>query len=52
MCYTIKCNMKECGWIELITCWNITRVGKKAIPALRVNLEENMLKRPIKANLA
>jgi hypothetical protein len=29
--------MKECGWTELITCWKITRAGKKAHPALRVN---------------
>jgi hypothetical protein len=36
-CYTIKCNMEECGWTELITCWKITLVGKKANPVLRVN---------------
>jgi hypothetical protein len=36
-CYTIKCNMEECGWTEHITCWKITLVGKKANPVLRVN---------------
>jgi hypothetical protein len=36
MCYTIKCNMEECGWTELITCWKITRAGKKDNP-VRVN---------------
>jgi hypothetical protein len=37
MCYTIKCNTEECGWMELIACWKITRAGKKANSALRVN---------------
>jgi hypothetical protein len=40
-CYTIKCNTVECGRMELITCWKITRVGKKANPALRVNPSYN-----------
>jgi hypothetical protein len=47
--------------MELIMCWKITRAGTKANPALRVNmgylmvghtLEEDVLKRPMKANLA
>jgi hypothetical protein len=41
MCYNIKCNMEECGWTELMMCWKITRAGKKANPALRVNLGYN-----------
>jgi hypothetical protein len=32
-----KINTEECGWKELITCWKITRAGKKVNPALRVN---------------
>jgi hypothetical protein len=36
-CYTMKCIMEECGWMELITCWKITWAGKKANPVLRVN---------------
>jgi hypothetical protein len=35
--YTIKCNTKECGWTKLITCWKITRAGKKVNLTLRVN---------------
>jgi hypothetical protein len=55
--------MKKCGWTKLIMFWKITRAGKKANLVVRVNwvtmgnlmaennLEENVLKRSMKANL-